>query len=372
MLIKQYFDIFINTLSSKKYWLSYTAILLCFIAIFFAFPSYDQIDIEKGWNPIFEKGAHPFTNSDHNSGTHAAKLTFRLTAPLIVHALHLNVTGALILFGIIGLMSFWLVLKITHRIFDDKRTTIIVGLCTAFIYFGKLSFTSVVSGFVDGMAIFFLLLAIYTKSNILRSLLVVIAAFTDERALIASSILAVLYIVESNSASIKRLFQPNCISVYIAWGIYFTIRVTLANSYNLQTDTKGVGLSVLFNQINNIPMGIWSALEGLWIIVFYSWYLLLNKKKYLELLLFVWCSAIILLVGVSVVDISRSVVYLFPAIFVSFSIIKKTSNLATFNKLLIYSLILCFIYPAYYVGGKKTIWWTYPFPLAILRYLNIG
>jgi hypothetical protein len=128
-----------------------------------------------------------------------------------------------------------------------------------------------------------------------------------------------------------------------------------------------VGLGVLLNQINNIPIGIWSALEGLWLLVIMGGALLYRNKRYIELLKYTGICSLILVLGLSVVDITRSVVYIFPMVFIALQLLNKYSEKATLHKLLWYALILCFIYPAYYTGGKSSIWWTYPLPLQMLR-----
>jgi hypothetical protein len=95
--------------------------------------------------------------------------------------------------------------------------------------------------------------------------------------------------------------------------------------------------------------------------------LLWRERRYFEWLKFAGMCALILLIGVSVVDITRSVVYIFPAVFIALLTIHKYADKTTLNRMLWLALILCLAYPAYYTGGKSSTWWTYPLPLQMLR-----
>ena len=116
-------------------------------------------------------------------------------------------------------------------------------------------------------------------------------------------------------------------------------------------------------------MGIWSALEGLWIPVLYAGIMLYRNKRYFEMLKYAGICCIILLAGLMVVDITRSVVYLFPVVFAAITVLQRYVSKEKLNQLLWFALILCFVYPAYYTGGKSSIWWTYPLPLQMLRFI---
>ncbi len=345
----------------------YTALLLTCLSLFFAFPGYTELHRAE-WQELFIKAQHPFTNSLAGAGSHDAKITFRLLIPLIVHALHLDITGVLIFTGIIGILNFYLVLHIAYKILRDKRLAIIIGLCSCFIYFGKCSFIELRGGMFDGIAMCLLLLSIATPSNILKGIFIFFCAWCDERGLIASSLVWVYILYEyRNSPFIKKVLNGAAISLYIAWLLYAITRYWLVQQYGLQTDVGGTGPKVLFNQVNNIPIGIWSALEGLWLPVIYAFLALYRDRSFFELLKFMGACILILIVGVSVLDITRSVMYVFPAVFIALSILKDKMDKPALEKLLFYSLILCFVYPAYYTGGKSSIWWTYPLPLQLLR-----
>lgn len=369
MRIQARIESMIDKLTAGRYWLLTSAMILTAIALFFAFPSYNDI-VAKDWDALFEKAAAPFENSTHGAGTHEAKITFRLLVPLVVHYTHMGIAGILVMLGIVGMLNFYMVVRLANEILKDKRSAFIIGLCSAFIYFGKCSFIELRGTIFDGLGIFFLLCALNYRKRLLLTLFVFLSAWCDERALIASSLVWLFVVREdTNGNYFKRTFNKNALFVFAAWGLYAAVRYLLATKLGLRTDTAGIGLSVLLNQINNIPMGIWSALEGLWIPVIYCLVILYRDKRYLEMLKMAGICTMILFAGLSVVDITRSVVYLFPVIFTALLIISRYISKEKQKQLLWYALILCFVYPAYYTGGKSSIWWTYPLPLQIIRFI---
>lgn len=369
MQLTSAFNYTIDAITKGKYWLWKSAFALSAIALFFAFPSYGDI-LPETWQPLFAQAIHPFSGGQYGDGSHEGKLAFRLVVPLMVHFTHAGIKGVLFMLGIIGILNFYMVVRLAGNILGNRRHAFITGLCTAFIYFGKCSFTELRGTMYDGIAIFFLLCALNARQYILTGLCILLAAWCDERALIASALVWLFYYVQYDHKSfVARLFTGSSISIYVAWAAYFFIRYVLAHQYGLRTATGGVGISVLLDQINNIPIGIWSALEGLWIPVLFSVVLMYRNKKRIEMLAFIVICAIILLAGVSVVDITRSVVYVLPAIFVALFIINRYKPGLT-GKLLVYAVILCFAYPAYYTGGKSSIWWNYPLPLQLLRFIG--
>lgn len=355
-----------HKLTQSRFWLLKATLLFTCVALFFAFPSYESLNPEE-WTELFRKATQPFINSNAGDGSHDAKLSFRFFVPLIVRLLHLNITGVLVLSAIAGISNFYLISAISNKILQNKQQAFLTGLCVAFIYAGKCAFIELRGTIFDGIAIFFLLASLYINNNLVRAIMLFAGAWCDERALIASSLIWVYFFVLSNKTGIKGFFTSNAISIYVVWAVYFIIRLWLASAYGLKTDTDGTGLDVLLNQINNIPIGTWSALEGLWLLLIAAFILLYKQKQVLQLLVFFIACGIVLLAGLSVLDITRSVAYLLPAVFTCLLVLQRYFDKNKIDRLLWYALLLCFAYPAYYTGGKSSIWWTYPLPLQLLR-----
>ena len=98
----------------------------------------------------------------------------------------------------------------------------------------------------------------------------------------------------------------------------------------------GVGFPQFLNQINSISIGYFMFLEGFWIIVLYSVYLVWNTNKKDLLFLFTILSFLIgSLVSFLVFDHCRSLIYRFPIIFFGLSYMKPLLDYNELKKIII-------------------------------------
>ncbi|MGN6567464.1 MAG: hypothetical protein ACTHJ0_05915, partial [Flavipsychrobacter sp.] len=74
---------FLDRLAGRQNWMLLSTLLLTALSLFFAFPSYHDID-PQAWEPFFQKAATPFLNSPYPADAHINQLTFRLFMPLLV------------------------------------------------------------------------------------------------------------------------------------------------------------------------------------------------------------------------------------------------------------------------------------------------
>jgi hypothetical protein len=118
-----------------------------------------------------------------------------------------------------------------------------------------------------------------------------------------------------------------------------------------------------------VPMGLWTGFEGGWVIVAYSILVLLSQRRILLLALVLISLGTIFLVGLSVVDISRSTAYVMPMVYVSILVIARSNVGKDFKPLLVTGLLLTIFWAPYYAGGERTIWWQYPLPIQVFRWL---
>jgi hypothetical protein len=357
-----------ESFTNRKNWIILLSIFLPFLVLFLSFPSYERINTEfaEGWQAILRQASNPFINHEYDPGSHQSKLTFRLTMPIIANVFNLGITGILIVQALFGSLLFYFSAKIFERVTEDKISALLLTFSLAFIYAGKVSFTEI-RGIFDGLALFFLVFSMYFKNPILIFLGIFLTSWTDERGLIASSIVFLFWMF-SNSSSRSNIFNKQTLSILLAWAAYFVSRYLTSILFNFTTYTEGTGLGLLVQQINNMPLGVWSALEGNWILILASAYLLQRQKKYFFTILYICGISIILCVAMSVYDITRSMSYMLPAIFLSTMIISEVETKQTLRKIILFATVLSFIYPAYYTGGDYYVNWTYPFPLQLLRY----
>ncbi len=86
------------------------------------------------------------------------------------------------------------------------------------------------------------------------------------------------------------------------------------------------GPGFILKYFNMIPMGIWTGFEGLWLLVIGALVVLIRQKKVIFAGLFFVCLAGMLWVAHSALDISRGMVYCFPALFVAIRILAESEQ----------------------------------------------
>jgi len=96
--------------------------------------------------------------------------------------------------------------------------------------------------------------------------------------------------------------------------------------------------------------------------------LLYKKKRLIVFFAFLASTLIIITVSMSVGDITRSMAYLFIAIFVSLKIIYDILPLEQIKKLVFTASLFC-LFPTYFCDFRTSIYWILPFPLQLVRAL---
>lgn len=359
-----------------RWWLIKATLIALFCALFFSFPGYREVlrgEINPIWQPVLQKSANPFLDMSlaYGAGSHESKLTFRLTVPLIAHFLNLGIRGMLVLQFIAGVLSLALGASLVYRMTKDRTTAFWAALLLAGTYAGTTAFVEI-RGIFDGVAIFFLLAALWFKNPILIGLAVLLAAWTDERGLAAASLVFIFHSLSDNGLSWqgwRAWVKPETIAVVVGGGLYLGSRFLLAELLGLTTSTGGIGLHLLVDQFNQFPMGSWTALEGGWLLVGVALIAFIHHKGYWPAVLFTLSICGIIAISLSVVDITRSMAYMIPAIFIA---IKATAAAETPEKTRQYVVLaglFSILAVNYYTGGEKTIWWQYPLPLQIMRWV---
>ncbi|MFM2284290.1 MAG: hypothetical protein RL222_1794 [Bacteroidota bacterium] len=349
--------------AARKNWQAELTILSTLLLLFFAFPSYDLIygEFLPFWERIFVQAAHPLTNFNYDPASHESKQAFRLLIPLLIRFTGLHIAGMIVLQHLVGMMSILLFTQIAYRITADKIITILLTLAYVSLGVGRSSFISNCALF-DGFAFFFLLLSLRFSSVFLIFLSLTCAAWIDERGLIASSLIFVWYLMYGNKKQVA--------AVVLAWIVYFALRFYLAHAFGLHTSTGAVGFHIFVNQMNNAPMGLWTGMEGFWVMFMMSLAVLWWKKQWHYLLMLSGSVAIIAIVALMVIDISRSMFYMLPAIIIALRIVKENETTQHFSALVWITLLLSALFPAYIVGDVNVLNWQYPFPLQVLRLLT--
>ena len=359
----------IEKIAVKKNWLIYIMFYCSVVSLFFAFPSFDAWDASSGRLHSFLLQCESIT--EFWKENKISNVNYRITVPLLVGLLGGGHTTSIIIRFIVGILLFGLCAKIIYDYTKDRTSAILFSITLALTNPGATSFCEH-RGMFDGIAIFLVMLPFYFKNHFLIIFTILLAFFTDERTLVSTGFLLTHGMLNSEKGLgiIRRIFNNYNLSILTGLIIYIFIRYQINVAYSLglqEVNQLKYGWKFL-NQFNNVPVAIWTGLEGFWIVILLNIILLYKNQNFFSGLIFISTIIFLIIMGNSVGDTSRSMLYLFPAVIVGMKqISKKIPNNETRN-ILILCLIISFIFPSYWVGAKSSIWWQYPMPIQIIRW----
>jgi hypothetical protein len=354
----------LDRLTQHDRWVFTISGVVLLYVLFVAFPSFDLLtkDFAASWEILFRQAGHPFTTPAYAPESHEAKLAFRLLIPVVVQVFHLNIPAVLALQFIAGFLSWMVFARVAEKMCGDRITAAILSLAMACIGFSKATF-DIRGVFYDNIAFLFLLLPFLYTRGLVIFCCITLAAWIDERALISSSFIF-LYLLLNRKQ--KNIFF-RMLAVWLAWAGYFGLRYYLANTYHLNTPAAGTGVSVLLGQINNWLLGIISGLEGFWILPLLFIYYKSKESNWAHTVLFSGNILIVMLVALSVADISRSMNYLFLAVPLMLHYIAQKEPAPELRKIAALILLFSFLFPAYSFSSANESYWAYPMPLQLFR-----
>ncbi len=327
-------------------------ILICyFTTLIFFFPNLSFINSNSKGNKFIDRQIEEvFFQVDsavYPEMMHEAKCTFRITVPLIGKLLHTSAAGLIYFQFVIYLLFLVILYRLLNRLIELKTISRLLVLSFCFTYVGKSFFY--VTPFFDCYAYLFLVLTFYFSNPFVLFGLCIAAFFTDERAAIAILFSMLWHSKESIPDSLKGIFKfrPTLSSVSLLFGLLISLalRFFLTEKYNVQVTWSMVGISALINNKNFIPFVSLLAFEGFW------WLLIMNfftSKKILTLLNFSLVALIF--IGTFIVyDLTRSITYGFPAIFISLYIFKNDFSVNALKSISLLILASCILIPTYSV-----------------------
>lgn len=374
--LKRYwqFDLWLDRILDRPHWKTRALILVLSVSLFRAFPSYDALRtpfVQSTWRPVQIKIDHPLADMSRlfPPDSHEGKLTFRLTVPILAHVLHLGQPGVMVLCVFAGLLLLWCVLNVTYRLTGSRKAALYTCLATACTWPGAGAFHQMLGGCCyDMIAICALFGALCSAPSVVTAACVFFAAWTDERALIACPLVFVFWMTEDGTAG-RVVFSRKHVGIVLGAAAYFATRVYLTTAYSLTPIVSGgVGWRVLSQQVNAIPLGVWSGLGGQWLLVVCglaaAW---LQKQRMIAVAL---CVALVFVMGTAlcVLDMTRSMAYCLPAVFVAMSLLRRETT-RWLERVAFTSCLVSVIFPTYYIQGSTGAWWLYPLPMQAVRWL---
>lgn len=348
-------------------------------ALFVAFPSIDAVGGER-WDSMQLVGQEPFIDHGFAPDSHASKNVFRITVPILGEALGLSPAGYMVLHALFGVLLIFTLLVALERVTSDRVTAFLLALASCMTYAGVVSFIETRAMF-DGVALALLLVAFAWPRVPVIVTMVFLAGWTDERTLFASGFLIAMFWFQRvaqepiagaelapEEGSDRRTAQ--IIAVLAGVLAYGLSRIAVVIAFDLPQHTGGVGPAILFDQINNAAVGLWTGLEGLWVALSLAVVLMWRASFRLLALFTVAVTGFISVFAVSVVDITRSMGFLLPSVVLSAAVLAAMLGQPTLRRVAGICLALSVAWPVYYVGGKNTIWWMYPLPVQAFRLLT--
>jgi hypothetical protein len=327
----------------------YLALLAMVISVAFVCPPFWEINPNlESWKTVYLKAYDLTHNLEHiDPYSHNAKKVFRLTVPAAIRVFNLNPISILALEGLAGLLFFYFFYHLANRILKDAFSASMLTMASAFVYFGRAAFFDVNHTWFDGFAYFFLLLSLYFRQGIFIFLFSFLAAWTDERALIALSLVFVFHLLDSGVKFLGGGYRiPQALAVIIAGFFYLAMRYYLGIKWGMETPTTGANLLMLGRTIHALPLGIWTFLEGFWFCLIAVLYFLIKNRNWLTLAGI--CIPLFCLIIVSgfVSDATRSGSYLFPVVFSCILILRQQLTTSTLQKTAFAVLLVSFFFPA--------------------------
>ena len=371
--LRRRIDAGIERILAGPYWKIKALCSVLAISLFRAFPNYDALGtnfFETKWRDAQLKFDHPLIDTSRMfpAGSHESNLTFRLTVPILAHVFHLHQAGLLIFFACVGIALLYLVLSVTFTISASKRVAFFICLSTACTWPGEAAFHELRGGYYDALAICLLVAACATSSSLLAAAFLFLAAWTDERALIASSFVFLLY-AYNNAGGLRRFFLGKPAAVVVAIAAYAGSRAYLTATHSYAHAASGIGLSILAQQANVIPLAIWTGLGGSWILVFLGLLALFVQRRYVAAVGFCAALAGVIVASLAVADVTRSMAYCLPAVFVALAALSSSEGVQQIEELSAIGAAISLLVPTYYLEGNAGLWWLYPLPIQIVRWL---
>ena len=353
---------FLERFLNHRYWHVTVAFITVLVILFLNAPSYFALTKEfkpcsdcVNFQEVINRADHLFKPTKYAEYSHMANTQFRLTVPLIAKLI--GTRSKIVIFiiqEILGIIFLIITCLLSFRLTNDKIISAIITLSFGFIYAGKSAFVDM-EGLLDSFAYFFMILALFASNKPLILSSLILAYFTDERAFLSSSLVAVFYFLEfldTNNGKINfyAFFKARIFYVVLSWILCLITRFILFKIYGLYTP-KSAAITFDLHQLGDI---FWDGLKGFWLLLILGIVHLIIQKRFFILLLLTISILVVVIATCMVYDLTRSIAYIFPVIFVSLYLTAKAINKSQLLKIAIISCLISFLsVDSYFVSSGK-------------------
>ncbi len=360
-------------------WKLRSTLVLVLLSFFLHYPSYQHLHqhlsgelIEENWSHVEWQRDALLSPASEVESDRLKKTTFRLTVPVIARTLHLGPLGIYLLQVLLGVLLIHLTLTLAHRHTQDRVMALFFTTGLVCTYAGSAAFFDT-WGHFDAFAYFLLVLALASRRAPVIFGAVLLAAFTDERALIASAFVLLYHGLERRDGATtgSRSTWPAVVAVCASWSTYFAVRYCLNVQHGFATDTSGIGMAVMWEQINPLAWGLWTGLEGAWLLVLAFFVMLGLARDGKRMGLYGGALLVLIVVTSMVTDLTRSMAYAFVMLFPILAWLHGRLHADQLRTLLFFACLVSLLHPMYYTFGKDLLYPVDSMPIKALRALRL-
>ncbi len=364
---------------AARWWRLKLAALCSLCSFVYATPNVTTLasrETPQLWTVIQQQSAHPLTPvAGLDPLSHEAKRVFRLTLPLLAKLWPAESARGkmLFLFAVqyaAGFLFFVLCATLFHTVLEHRAAAVLFTLSTAFIYPGQACFYDLI-GLFDGVALVFLLLTFACRAPALVFGCLFAAFWVDERAIIAASFTYLWHKLRAGAETgWRQLLLPDRHSIVVPLAIAVTLGLRLwltkTHGFVLPVAEGGIGFSEFMRseRLFRLPLGILSPFKSHWALLGLAALTLWLDRRLALLALGTAAVLASTAAAVAVVDITRSLAYAFPVVFLATRCVAQASSPRFMFGLAALLLPLSILLPSY--GVMTGADWMFPMPVKVL------
>jgi len=335
------------------------SLIIMLIAFFFSPPPIEKLTYKFWLNDRYKAFSEQingtYKSGDYDIESHESKLSFRVVPSLIGKLSFSNdpQTQMIFLYIVQVIFGFLSILVLLDGIYKSTNDWIYSKLVVGGLMLTHVgsSFFYDVSFFLDGFPFFLMILAMFTPMTILSALFLFVGFWCDERVLLGG----IGIVLFRNYRELEKIelwsfiFSKNALLFLLSAGIYVGIRLWLTHYQAIDIplgSSSGVGISAIWVQRNTLPIAQLFTFEFYWLYIFPLLVFFFQKSKILASLIFMYLVVAIGLTGI-VMDVMRSVNYLFPIILLGILIYSGQEARKRRNEIAFFGALMNVLIPNY-------------------------
>lgn len=285
-------------------------------------------------------GFSHFQTSGYATDSHLYKMRLRLLLPFLTATFGFKPIGPYIwlLQLVLSLGFVRLATLFAYRILRDRTNTLLFMVGFAWLYPVQSAWLDV-TAYGDFFAFFLLLAAVYSNQPLAIFLLLQLAFWTDERALINALYVGLWHAFRVIERDGRYRITSRQIAVAGSGLLYLLLRYLLeqyAGNAVMDAAFGGEFLSTYYENFKVLGFRVWSGLLSEWTLVMLAVVMLLYQRRYALALWLV--GAVFLTVNLSFVvyDVNRALSYGYLILFISLSVLYHSLSVRELRRILLF------------------------------------